>query len=257
MNNRILDNKDFILKNESDDTTLLKDIVVCYYNGNNWIIVPLNIMLIYPVIHDFYNEEGENIEISICVCPYTLAGCVFEGRLYPTNEKKNNFMIFKNEINKYITLSNCNIKEEKCDDSKKIKRWEINIKYFRNSISENPDPMYLYLKNKTNLNYIIPLDNYYTKDYIEHNNNKILSKYLVYLIQYKSSKDLRDKYSIVIGKDYNSNMYNGYNPKKSGYSQYLVDMEQKLREKSGFIIPILSKYAFEYYKSLNPKIIYL
>lgn len=267
MNNRYLDS--FVFKNESSNETLLKDIIVSYYNGNNWIIVSLDIFLKYPVIHDLYIDEDNKLEISICVCPYSMAGCVFEGRLYPSEEKINDIMIFiDNNENKYIPLSNCSINNTK---KNRIKRWEINIKYFRNSLSENPEPLYLYLKDNTftsnslgfdgnsKYNYIMPLEHYYTKDLIEYNNNKILAKYLVYLIQYKSSKDLKDKYKIVIGKDYNTNLYNGYNTKKSGYKDYIEDVEGKLRIKSGFIIPIFASYAINYYKNKNiiVKVLYL
>lgn len=242
----------FHYDNFSENITL-KTKIVTYYNGIKWIVVPLDILLSYPIIHDFYYdaENDKKISITIAVCPFTLAACAFEGEYRASDYVLNSCLVITNN-NTYFPIITGNI-----GDDNKIKRWELEIKLFRNAISDHPDLEFLILKSKSN--HPVLDKTYYVNDKIlyktVYSTDTFHPKTLVYLVQYKSSKTLKDKYTILVGHDASSSEPTGYNLKKSKLYDYIEKIEFKLREKSGFMIPLL----WFSYKSFfpNAKIVYL
>lgn len=256
LSDRILKKSDYIYKNYTDLS--LKDNVVSYYNGLNWKIVPLNIFLEFPVIHDLYYEEDASTGeiISIAVCPFTLASSAFLGEYKPSEYLLNSSLVLtdnKNNLLPIISGFSTN------NDGKllKIKRWETFIKVFRIALSDYPDCQFIIPTIKLQSS-IINTDYYKNENIIYPINqpdNYIHPKTLVYVIQYKSSKTLKDKYSIIIGHDANESEPTGYNTKESGLSKYIDMMKMKFVEKSAFLISQLWFSWFAFYP--NAKIIQL
>ena len=248
LSNRILGEQDYKYSNTSQLS--LKDKIVAYYNGLKWRVVPLYIFLSYPVIYDkYYNEENNlNIPISICVCPFTLASCIFEGKFIPSEYILNSILVLTNEKNILLPIIT-NYMTEADNTLTKIKRWQCSIKLLRNAISDHPDCQFMI--PKINLDKQIINKEYYNNNKLLFSNemlfknnsyeekNKIHPKTLVHILQYESVKTLGEKYTIIIGLGKNIEEPSGYNIKESGFNGYLEEYDFKLKEKSGFIIPIL------------------
>lgn len=253
---RILNENNYEYINKSELS--LKDNIVSYYNGLNWRIVPLDIFLRYPVIHDrYYEEEDTNGEIlTIALCPFTLACCAFLGKYIPSEYLLNSSLVLTDEQNNLLPIIS-GYSTNPDNESTKIKRWECFIKIFRNAISDYPDCQYISLKREL-LPPIINLNYYRNEDIIypiNLPNNNIHPKTLIYVVQYKSSKTLNDKYSIIIGHDANESEPTGYNMKESGLMKYIDLMKFKFSEKSAFMIPQLWFSWFAFYP--NAKLIQL
>lgn len=236
----VLDEKNYTYSNETN--LLLKDKIVAYYNGLNWKIVPLDIFLSYPVIYDkYYNEDSNGKRVTIAVCPFTLVTSMFEGEYYPSEYLLNSSLILTNKQN-YLLPIVSGFSNDPNGGINKVKRWEVSIKTLRNAISDYPDCQFLNL-TESPIKKVINDDYYYNSNLLFKVTNmtkdKIHPKTLVYVIQYKSSKTLNDKYSIIVGKDANTLEPSGYNIKDSGLLKYIEKMEFKLREKSAFLLPIL------------------
>lgn len=257
-NERILEENKYEYTYKSNLT--LSDKIVSYYNGQNWRIVPLDILIRYPIIYDKYYNDDKIDNITDSICPFTLACCSFIGKYYPSEYILNSSLILTDKehnllpiVSGYSTNSN--------NETIKIKRLECNIKIFRNAISDYPDCQFINIKDKLKTP-IINLDYYFNKNFIFNYNiiynnttKKIHPKTLIYVVQYKSSKSLKDKYSIIVGKDANNIEPTGYNTKKSGLVKYLESMKFKFNEKSAFLIPQLWFSCFPFYH--NVKIVYL
>jgi hypothetical protein len=222
----------------------LFDIVVVYYLNETWKIIPLYVFMKYPVIFDDGN--------TISVCPYTLSCVLFEGKYYPTKYLYNSCLVLQNEEKRFhdydslIPIYHHNFLNTK----KTIIRHEVEIKTLKNSMSQNIDALYFRTKKKINKDYKI-------------------DDPLFRVIQYRSCKTNNYKYSIIIGKNNdkcksinfnktgkeNLPLLCGFDMDKSGYTDYFQNMDNDIRNKIGFIMPVLSKYKNFLYP--NAKIINL
>lgn len=226
----------------------LDEKIVTYWNGVMWKIIPLNIFLSYPVVYDrFYDEYNrDGFDVSVSVCPNTLAGCVYYGKYSPSGyyiksalvliDDKNNLLPI---ISGYITTPD--------GLTYKAQRWELKIMIHRNAISKYADPSYLHMLDNTQKEIIKLNNNYFSKS--------IHPLTLVYVINYKSSFNLEDRYTILIGNDANYDFQTGYDLKKSGVLKYLELYNYKLQEKSSFVMPLLWSACSIFFPSA--KIIYL
>ena len=197
LSSHYLENNDYEFTKKIPKINLF-DVVVVYYSNENRKIIPLYIFMEYPVIID------DNI--TIAVCPYTLSCAVFEGKYYPTKYLYNSCLVLRNRILGLCqdgTLGLCQdgtkiiSKTDRLlpiyyhtylDTEKIIIRHEIEIKTFKNSMSQNIDALYFKTKKKINKEYKI--------------NDSLLR-----VIQYKSSKSNDYKYSIIICKDNSGSEY--------------------------------------------------
>ena len=85
-----IDNKDRILKNIikeqniKDSSIELGDNVVFYHNGNNYVVVPISLMKIYPLIYDSidveYNGSKYNYNVTLVHCPQTSYTVLLHGQ---------------------------------------------------------------------------------------------------------------------------------------------------------------------------------
>lgn len=230
----------------------LHDKIITYFNGSIWKMIPLNTMLAYPILHDYYlvpkyDSDIENkTDITVVLCPFTLLTTVFEGHLFPSDYTLNNSLLLIDASGKYISLLNGYI-----DNSNKINRHTANIKTVRNAFTDHPDCHYI---NVINMNKPPLLNkNYYTNNI--PNKYNLNSSTLIRIVQYISSVNMAHKYTILIGHDANLSDVTGYDMVTSGFNKYIDDNKDKLEEKNGFIIPCLLSSALKLLK--DPKIIYL
>lgn len=238
LNKRILKNPEFT--NNSTKLTKLSDPVILYNDGKNWKIVPLAIMLMYPLIHDLYYETSKNkkdiaINVTIYVCPYTLFSAVYFDEFIPNNQVYNNNMtlldlhdndqLFIPIIDKAYSISMGNI------TNKYIRRNEVRLMTLRNAISMYPDCVFLDVNKINKLDLVSNISN----NKIEYPpftfNNEYPPKTLVYIIEYKSKKINDYKYSIIIPKTSS----NKFDITKNGFNTYFHSMIEKIRNKGGII----------------------
>ncbi|AYV78475.1 MAG: hypothetical protein Edafosvirus14_22 [Edafosvirus sp.] len=245
---RFIDNP--IFNHDPPADLKLKDKVLIYFNGINWKIIPIDFLLKYPLVYDIITEtdsEGKivhNIPVTVSFCPLTFVSVVYEGTYTPSEYLLNNCLVIKNKTNELLPIIT-GMKQSNPETSDKIhvRRWEADIKLFRNALSDYPDAQYLVTSGHTNNNAPIVDNEYINNNEIMYDNitNNIAScfhpKTLVYLIEYKSQQN-KNKYTIIVGKDANTKNVSGYDTAKSGLTPYLENIEGNLRDKVGFILPV-------------------
>lgn len=236
INTRILDESMYKFKDSAPDSLLLTDPILAYYNGINWKIIDLGIVKSYPIIYDEYTEtvnknETKTKKITLAVCPITLIACMFEGVYTSADYLIDNSMVLLDDKKNHFKLT---------DHTNNIKRWGVEIKIFRNAISEHTDAQYMHLSNKKPM--LMP-SKYYEDNTILYNNNNEVFKFhpktLVYVIQYRSDKSQTEKTTIILGHNAKLHEATGYNIVESGIEEYIESMAHKIIDKSGFIIPML------------------
>jgi hypothetical protein len=261
---KIINIQDYEVQNDPGNSLNLTDKIVTYYNGTTWRIIPLDIMLMYPVLYDNYKEidinTGKEIkkDISLVVCPFTLLTVVFEGFVIPSEFVMNGSLLMKDSAGNIMSLLNGEIINKsnckKGNDCSKVKRNIAEVKTFRNAISEHPDCEFIKI-NKKNTEMIMGND--YYKNFLQNREIEydIHPKTLVRIIEYVSSINLSKKYAVVVGYDADKNKVTGYDIVKSKFDRYIDLARDKLEEKNGFIIPCM----YYYVNILVPsaKIIYL
>jgi hypothetical protein len=239
INQRIL--KDFDLHDNENIHKLkikLSTILLVYFNGNNFIGVPIEIFQKYLVIWDKYND----VDISVILCPFSLVSCIYDNHISPSNYIKNNILVYQNNNNELLDILNGKIIEPgtKNMEDDDIKRYSVKIGNYRSIMSLYPDLKILSLKKdqKDTLHNIINFKEYLNNDKIIY---KLSKKYdvihhpktLVYLIQYKSS-DNKIKNTIIVSKGDNS-----FNLIENKVNKYFENYEQQIIDKKSFIIPML------------------
>jgi len=219
----------------------LSDHVVIYNINDQWKVIPLNLLLTYPIIHGKQTIDDELMDISIVLCPRTLRCVIFKG-LYVFEKYDDNIMLLKK--NKEIISIDSHIIDF---------RLSTNITTLKNALLIAPDAEYLISKKK--IDPIINLDYYHNN--LDINGKKldglIHPKTLVYVIQYTSLGN--NKVSIVLGKDISKEDVSGYNFKTSGFYDYLEKYRSKIINREGYIMPMLWYMAKDIY--YDAKIVYV
>lgn len=207
--------------------------ILCYYNGTIWNIVPLENFYKYPLIYDTISEINNNkvklIDITICFCPLSGIGIIYEGRYTLLDCIENNCIVL---VDKHgLTFPILDVPTRK---------WELEVKTLRNAISSHPDCQYMDL--------IDDIDGIINKSYLKNKDiilnpikfdTKIHPKTIVHLIQYKSKIINKGfKYTVIVGQDTTYHKATGYDVRKNGVAEYLHEMDDKIREKFGFITPM-------------------
>ena len=216
----------------------LSDNVVCLNYRGEWIIIPISLLVKYPIIY-FYDEETKEWS--------SIVSCLLSLRVMYVYEKvrwvKYDGLkaIFNNEAGDLMSF------ETKLDkDGEKIvefKRSQTKIQSLRSALIEYGDLRYLHLDIPENKSDLIPLSYYSnTINYegIEEGMNEIHPKTLCIMISYHSEKGENGvKNTIILPKNIKNNEINGYEPKKEGLDSYLAMSTEKLIEKKAFILNIL------------------
>lgn len=205
----------------------LDDKIVAYSCGSNcWKMIKLSTMLNHGLLYDIYTSENESWDITVIVCPKTLYSCVFNGKCKYI-EYKDNIMILENNENTFEIITD------------EINKYQVYIGYVSSLLLLYPDIMYITLSEN------------YTYKYKIHNEKlpqNIINPYtLVYLISYKSKHTGKHKKYIIIGHDADEKDITGYDLRKSKFIEYLMTIKKKVRERNGYIVPILFHYAQQFY----------
>ena len=234
----------------------LQDRVVCYFDGYNRKVIPLYIALSFPIIYDNYMGSHEQIkDITITVCPFTLSTAVFEGKFEATQYVQNSCLIITDNLNHTFPIIDSFVYSH---ENKAIKKFQVDIKILRNVFTEYPDCKYMVLSDNIPVKSILNLKYYENENilfkYVEPS-DEFHPKTLVYLIQYISSKDQSIKSTILVGYDANSRTITGYNVVESGVYKYLMNYDDKIKQKLGFVIPTMWFTWKSFYP--NAKIIYI
>jgi len=229
----------------------LSDHVVCYADSDHVRVISLDLFNKYPVIYDTINGK----EMSIVVCPYTLASCVYEAELeMEKGENKCSVVVEKQSGKKFFVINGHH----------NINRYEVTIKTIRNVFRDHVHATYLELVNKKKetkkKEKKIVSSKYYENremffDY-EKPSNQFHPKTLIYVLNYESSKSSK-KYTILVGEDANNNTVTGYNTNDSHITEYLVSqkIKEKMSEKKGFMMPMLWACWKEYFH--NGKVVFI
>jgi hypothetical protein len=238
---------DYEINSEPPRTIALSDPVLCFNNLNEWIIINIDVFLKTPIIWTKIYQDTKQIDASIVVCPRTLRSSVFEGKLKSV-KYQNERLILKNEENTLIPID-LNIAIDINLELEPSKRYQIYIQTLRNALVDYYDIKYLHPNNRKKNKYIIN-KNYLSNRLDEYDNEITIEmqfhpKTLVHILQYTSSKSNTKKFTILIGKEANNIDYKGYDNKKSGFDEYLINFSDDIIKKECFIMPIL------YYKALK------
>jgi hypothetical protein len=233
---RILKNDNFILNDNENIRSLnikLSTILLVYFNGNNFVGVPIEIFQQYLVIWDTYNDSN----ISIIMCPYSFVSCVYENHISPSKYIKNNILIYQKNDKELLDILNGKIIDSEYSDDE-LKRYSVKIGNYRSIMSLYPDLKLLSLKEDKLLSKIINFSEYIKNDKIIYKltksyNKKHNPKTLVYLIQYESL-DNKIKNTIIVSKSDNS-----FNLIEGKITKYFENYEQQIIDKKSFIIPML------------------
>jgi hypothetical protein len=217
----------------------LHDKMVCYFDGYHRKVVPLDTALSSPIIYDKYVGKDDKLhDITVAVCPFTLASAVLDGKFTATQYVENSCLVITNGESTFPLL-NAFIESHK---SKEIKKFEVDIKVLRNVFTEYPDCKYMDLITNKGAKHILPTEYYSNQETMfKHLEpaNQFHNKTLVYLIQYISSKDHLVKSTILVGRDANPNDATGYNVVVSGIYEYILQYDDKIKQKFGFVMPVM------------------
>lgn len=209
-----------------EDIILSDNVVVLNYK-TSWLVIQLDLLLNYPIIHI---KNSDDI-LSVLLCLKTLRCMAIPAKVtFDSYDKDNGYEItFKLESGETIIFD---------DRNQNLKRIQCKIQSLRSALIEYGDVKYLSHSFEVNLK----LKNYYLDNY-DINNKDITNlqfhpKTLVTLIQYIEKEKI--KTTILIGATSNiMNSTGGYEPKKDKIDSYLASMVDKLVEKDAFIMNCL------------------
>ena len=209
------------------ESITLSDIVVVLNYKTNWVVIQLDLLLSFPIIHLKSNDDI----LSVLLCLKTLRTMAIPTKvLFDSYDKENNLDIrFKLESGELILFDERNIN---------LKRFQCKIQSLRSALIEYGDVKYLSYPFELDFK----LKNYYLDNYDSNGkditNLQFHPKTLVTLIQYVEKEKI--KTTILIGSTSNiMNSTGGYEPKKDKIDQYLASMVDKLVEKDAFIMNCL------------------
>ena len=241
---------EYNINSEPPKYIALSDPVLCFNNLNEWIIIDLDIFLKTPIIWTKIYKDNSAIDASIVVCPHTLRASVFENKLKSVKYDDNDRLILTDDEKTLIPID-LNIAIDINSELEPNKRYQVYIQTLRNALVDYYDIKYLH-PNKKNNKYII--NKKYLSNRLDEYDNEITSdltfhpKTLVHILQYTSLKNGQKKITILIGKDANNIDFKGYDNKKSGFDEYLMNFSDDIIKRECFIMPILYYKACAIYK---------
>lgn len=252
LSSRILSFENFKFNRNPPPNVGLHDVMVCYFDGGSRKVLPFSLAMTYPIIHDkCVSQEDKVYDVTLATCPWSLASIVLEGKFTATNSVSDSCLVITNGTKTFPI-----IKEPR---EKELKRYEVDIKMLRNVFTEYPDCRFLVTNEEFRVaTPLLPLDYYKNTEIpfpVQVPPGNIHPKTLVYLIQYISSKDASFKATVLVGRDATATEVTGYNMIKSGVYEYVMKYEDKLKQKLGYVMPLL---WFSWKSSLpDAKIIFL
>ncbi len=246
---RLLTRDDYIFQPVDPYNMDLLDNVVMWFDGSDWKIAPISVSLSYPIIYDIFLDDTEKYDVSIVVCPITLRSVMFKGK-FEFHSYEDYRMILK-EDNDFLPID-LNKKINKKLIIQDNKRIEVKIMTLRNAIIYAPDAQFM--KCEKEIKMIIDKSYYINDKDISGNELKIdfiHPKTLVYVVHYNSNTTKEDRYSILLGNDYNKDTITGYDVVNSGLNDHLTKYRSKIINKDGYIMPMLWYIAKIVYKKFK------
>jgi len=193
--------------------------VYCYHNGIRWIIVNSSFMNQFPIFHDFYHSNIDDLEnkniMTIYSCPYTNLSLVLDGEFSHSKftYKKNLVLKMKNVEDEYFVpiLDNFYDHNGKIIKNKSANKRELLIMTLKNVNKLLFDPLFI--------------------NYSDNNNRANNCDKIIYVISYLSKIEHVKKYTVL------KPMINSCDIDNNGMSKYIKNMMKKIREKFGLIVP--------------------
>ena len=217
----------------------LNDIVFLYNDNRNWKAVPLKLVQMYPIIYDSYYENENALPITVYMCPYTLFSCVYFEELISYDKVYNNNLVLQNKKNDLIIIPILNsVYSAQTITDKYVRRNEIKIMTIRNVLSLHPDCKFISMKDIDKKSPLVD-ESYLSNNTILFDIQKsdLLKahdpKTLIYVIEYKSKKTHKFKYTVIIPRK------NTFDRFKNGFHQYFDKMGEKITEKGGIVYSCL------------------
>lgn len=253
MKDKYLSTDDYSFENYDHNNLSLSDNVILYNSGGSWKIIPLDLCLSYPIIHDKYLFEDEKYDVTIVVCPITLRSVMFKGKFYFYDYEE--MRMFLKEEGDFLPIDlNKKINEKFVIEENK--RIEVKIMILRNALIYVGDALFIKTNKKINSiidkNYYINTRDIFNKEIIY---NDIHPKTLVYIVEFEFQTEKKDKFAILLGNDYLQDKITGYDMFKSKLNDHILKNRSKIIKKNGYLIPILWYIAKDIYKDY--KLVYL
>lgn len=208
----------------------IDDLVIVFYDGKKWKIIPLEDMYQYPVIYDKYLED----EISVTLCPFSHSAVIYFDKWKPLKEIVNNNIVLQHKKNKNIKMNQLSgkiINYKDADEIIVIRKNEVVIMKVKTVLKNYPDC--LYFNNTKKVKSIIP-NNYLSTNNIIHPMSQELDKLyhpkkLVYGVMYS----INDMTLVIVSKGDEMDF------DESGYQEYFDGEIKDIKNNGGFIIPCL------------------
>ncbi|AYV75720.1 MAG: hypothetical protein Terrestrivirus2_228 [Terrestrivirus sp.] len=242
LSDRIVDNNDYEILLQPNEQFNLTDIMVCYSDGIDTKVIPLDVMKKFPILYDIMeiieDDKTNKKHISLVLCPFTLATCLYEEKIIPTQYVNNSCLVVSTLTDKTSF--------DIVQGSKSIVRYEVSIKTLRNVFTDHVHAKYISVNKKKidKFSNIVDDQNYYNDNILiykpsdennKNNNKNIVPKMLIHVVVYISSITQKHKSTVIVGKK----SADWYDIHQSGVSEYLDNQADMLTEKNGFILPIL------------------
>jgi hypothetical protein len=255
---------DYKRYNYSDRMDLnLRDNIVCFFDGLNWLVIKLVHMLKCPILYfKFWSEKYKTYYInSLLVCPITLRAIIYKGEINIIDIKDKNLFLLNNETgDKYfmdMPFTGYKTKDGKEKKIKsQIKRHPVVVSQLREIYSMASDFKFIDINKQK-------YDNIFSKEYYSSHydlDDKYIDtvfhpKTLMYIVQYYSHSDKKYIFQVIIPNSIDTENKGGYKYKSDGYLKYFKKNEEKHKERKSYIYSILWNTIDDYYE--NYKIIKL
>ena len=234
------------------DNYNLHDNIISYDDGNDHKILLLSIVLSYPIIYDKYKYiDGKTEDITIVVCPFTMASICCYGKYHATENIENGCLVISNGEHTFSVMSAYEYSQKY-----NIRIGTVAIEKLRNAFMNHTDHKYLLIENNGQT---IMNSEYYKNNEVKYiytrPPDQFHNKTIVYLLYYVSEKNHVTKIAVIVGRNAKKEKPYGYNTRKSGTKEYIEKYMDKLNLKLGYVMPVL----WFAWKSFYPdaKIIYL
>lgn len=244
---KIIKCDDYKMSEYTDKAGLsLRDQIICFFNGINWVVVKIDVMLSYPILYfSFWSLKYKKYFInSLLVCPITLRTIIYKGKIEIIDIIKNNLKLrnldTKDEFMMDQPFTGLTDKDGKEKEIKsQIKRYKVMISTLRDLYSIIGDPKYI--NTQLPINSIIPKR--YYEDNKDIDENKIQTSYhpktLAYIVQYYSFSAQHYKHIVIPPSNLNPKFKAGYEFKKEEFFKFFKEKEEIYKKNNVYIYPIL------------------
>jgi hypothetical protein len=140
------------------DNIDLHTVILSYFDGNKWKIVPRDLLIANPIIYDKYHDlDGSISDISVIYCPFSSVAGIFFGKHKLSEYVMNNIILCQDKNNNLFSPLDGTYIDK--DHQQPLRRSECGIKTFRDALIQHQDfLMCISPKTKPNMvseNYIV------------------------------------------------------------------------------------------------------